>query len=168
MIFRTLFATLTLALAGCATPGYTEYLETQKKIAEENTKAANVKAVAMQKIADDSDDPTVKAVAAMMLGFATQTQQSRVEAPRSEALEWFRAGVPLLGTIVDRRYALRMQENNNETQVQLYSTQMNALSGITIRGYDALENVSLSGMDYASKPPLVVHGAAPVTEPAEE
>lgn len=168
MIFKSLVASAILLLAGCATPGYQEYLNTQKEIAKENGNAARVKAVAIQKIADDSDDPTVKAVSAMMIGFATQTPVTPVAAPRSEALEWFKASVPILGTIVDRRYALRMQENNNETQVQLYSTQMDAFSNVTLRGYNALENVSLSGMDYASKPPLVIHGAAPAPEPAEE
>lgn len=154
---------VTVALAGCTTPppGYQNYLTTQEKIAADNKSAANVQAVALQKIATTSTDPTVQAVAAMMLGMAAGRQTAQVVAPpQNPALEWFRASTPLLGTLISGAFSLELQKDNNATQVEMYSTQMNTIGTIATQGLSTAQTLGTTGMDYASKPPVVIHSPA--------
>lgn len=168
MITKFLMGVAVVAmLTACGTPpGYQNYLTTQEKISTDHKSAANVQAIALQKIATTSADPTVQAVAAMMLGMASGRQTAQVIAPpQNPALEWFKATTPLLGSLINGAYMLESQKDNNATQVEMYSTQMNTLGTIAVQGLNTAENLGVTGMDYASKPPVVIH-AAPVAAPA--
>lgn len=162
-----------LVLAGCATPGYDDYLTTQEKISADSKASVNVQAIALQKIATDSTDPTVQAVAAMMLGMsAGRTPQQVVAPPRDPALAWFSATTPLLGAWIGGKFALDGQKDNNATQLQMYNTQMGTLNNIATQGLSTAQTLGTVGMDYANKPPFVIHAnpapvAAPEVAPAE-
>lgn len=152
MKFSLVLVGAVLALSGCASSTeYQQYLEAHKKIEEEKASAVKVQAIALQKIATESTDPTVQAVSAMMLGLQAQNAGSRtvIAAPQNGALEWVRATSPLLGAVVGGVTNYQITKNNNATQVELYSKQMDTFGSVTMRGFGAAENLGTAGINAA-------------------
>lgn len=125
-----------LLLAGCASGDYDKYLAMQEKISNNYKAASNVNAIALANIAKNSESDVVQAVAAMaLMNTAGKAAQGPMLAPpRNEALEWFRAATPLLGSWINGRFSLKMQESNNAAEVEMYSTQMGAFRDIAVEG----------------------------------
>jgi len=124
-----------LVLAACASPDYEKYLTTQETISANRKAAANVQAIAMQKIAESSDSDVVKAVALMQMSMSSnQPSVQMVAPPQNPALEWFKAATPLLGTFINGRYTLKSQEISSDAQVEMYSTQIGAFRDIAVEG----------------------------------
>jgi hypothetical protein len=90
-----------LALAGCASPGYENYLATQQSIAISRGDAERARYTALMGIAKQGDT-AASVAAAMALALGGQQPQQHVEAPRNEFLQWASVLVPAPLTDIER------------------------------------------------------------------
>lgn len=89
------------ALAGCASPGYEQYLATQQAVAVARSGSDAARYNALASIAK-TGDPAASVAAAMALAIGGNQAPQHIEAPRNELLQW--AGI--LVPAVTQAYAI--------------------------------------------------------------
>jgi hypothetical protein len=84
-----------LLLAGCASPGYEQYIAAQQSIAVSRGDAERARYNALAAIAK-TGDPAASVAAAMALAMGGQQQPVQIAAPQNEWLQWASVLVPAL------------------------------------------------------------------------
>lgn len=139
----------TLFLGACATD-MSRYYDVQAKAIEADNNAV----MALAAAAASGNQGAIVALA------LRQNSGAKIVPPQDKALQWASILVPGLTNIygINRNAAISMKRLDAE--VEMYTTTMGTISGISSQGIDA-----------ASKPPLVVHAGtqvAPAEPPAED
>jgi hypothetical protein len=165
-IITILAAGLALFLTGCAT-NYDAYI----KAVEAQSAAETSRLVALTRIAE-SGDASAKSAAVMALALSGGKLQA-VQPPRSVALEWASLLVPSLTNLYGIHVNAGVQKMQIASQESQYGMTLGAITGVAGQGLSTSQTLGLAGMDYASKPPVVVQvpmgsSVLPTETPAAE
>jgi hypothetical protein len=145
-----LFLASAALLTGCATD-MSKYYEVQSKAVEADNNAV----VGLAAAAAAGNQGAIMALA------MRQGSAGKIAPPQDKAMAWASILIPSLTNIYGINRNTSVQLANIGAETDRYGMTMGTVGVMAGQGLNTAESLGLAGMDYASKPPMVVTTPAP-------